>query len=40
MLEDAYHYAIYNVEDGSIEIVEKTEEDDESIYVGIYYPVE
>ena len=42
VMEDRELYAIYHVEDGSIEITGKTEADNENnaSYIGVYYPVE
>ena len=40
VMEDRELYAIYNVEDGSIEITGKTESDNENnaSFIGVYYP--
>ena len=42
VMESSELYAIYHVEDGSIEITGKTEADNENnaSYIGVYYPVE
>ena len=42
VMEDRELYAIYNVEDGSIEITGKTESDNENnaSFIGVYYPAE
>ena len=42
VMESRELYAIYHVEDGSIEITGKTEADNENnaSYIGVYYPVE
>lgn len=42
VMESGELYAIYHVEDGSIEITGKTEADNENnaSYIGVHYPVE